>query len=82
MVMNSKLYDFLKMCGKRYLPALVVFILAVGQIWNIPHTEEIGATITAFTLFLNECLGVSKKKYVAFQEAHYEPEVVEEEQDA
>lgn len=84
MIMNSNLYDFLKLCGSRYLPALATLVVALGQIWNLPHSAEVGATIMAVTLFLNECLGVSKKKYLEYNEAHQElspDEVVFEEEE-
>lgn len=72
MVMNSKLYDFLKKCGKRYLPIFTIIILAIGHFCQIPHTEEVSIIILIFTLFLNEYINISKKKFKIFEAAHYE----------
>lgn len=59
MKISNRLYDVLKYIALICLPALQVFWLTIGKIWNIPYTIEIGATIGAVGLFLGTLLGVS-----------------------
>lgn len=58
-MISNKLYDILKYVALIALPAIQVFWLTIGKIWNIPYTIEIGATIGACSLFLGALLGVS-----------------------
>lgn len=85
MIMNSKLYDFLKRAGVYYLPALATFVIAFGEIWNIPMTTQVGATITALIPFINAFVKASKSKFLEYEEEHQEncePYVIEEEGEA
>lgn len=61
--MSNEVYDILKEVALTVLPALSVFIVAVGKIWNIPFTTEISGTIMAVNTFLGACLHVSNKNY-------------------
>lgn len=45
------------------LPAIQVFWLTIGKIWDISYTVEIGATIGAVALLLGTLLGVSTSNY-------------------
>ena len=47
--MSNKTYDILKWIATVGLPALTAFWLTIGQIWSIPYTEPIGATLAAIT---------------------------------
>ena len=60
---NSKVYDILKWVASVGFPALTAFWLAIGQIWNIPYTNQIGATLAAITAFACALLGISSIKY-------------------
>lgn len=68
MIINSKTYDILKYVALIALPALQVFWLTIGKIWNISYTVEIGATIGAVALLLGTLLGVSTRNYLAYKE--------------
>ena len=61
--MTNEMYDVLKEVALTVLPALSVFIVAIGKIWNIPYTAEISGTIMAIDTFLGACLHVSNKNY-------------------
>lgn len=52
MKLDNKTYDTLKYIALIALPALQVFWLTIGKIWNISYTVEIGATIGAVVLLL------------------------------
>ena len=89
---SNRTYDVLKYIALIALPALQVFWLTIGKIWNINYTVEIGATIGAVALLLGTLLGVSTKNYLADKEQDtfndddyeelYEVEEYEEEVDA
>lgn len=63
MKLDNKTYDILKWIASYLLPGLTTFWLAVGKIWNIPFTAEIGATMAAVDVFMHTVLGISKKNY-------------------
>lgn len=68
MKFTSRTYDILKYIALIALPALQVFWLTIGKIWDISYTVEIGATIGAVALLLGTLLGVSTKNYYAEKE--------------
>ena len=63
MKMSNSTYDIIKRIVMYVLPALATLWLTLGKIWNFPYTTEIGATITAVTVFLAACLGISSNNY-------------------
>ena len=63
MKLGNKTYDILKWIASYLLPGLTTFWLAVGKIWSIPFTAEIGATMGAIDVFMQTVLGISKKNY-------------------
>jgi hypothetical protein len=65
MKLSNGTYDKLKYIALIALPALQVFWLTIGKIWNISYTVEIGATIGAVALLLGTLLGVSTSNYRA-----------------
>ena len=68
MKFDNKTYDILKYVALIALPAIQVFWLTIGKIWNIGYTVEIGATIGAVALLLGTLLGVSTKNWLAEKE--------------
>ena len=68
MKINNWTYDILKYVALIALPAIQVFWLTIGKIWNIGYTVEIGATIGAVALLLGTLLGVSTKNWLAEKE--------------
>lgn len=63
MKLSNKTYDVLKWVAGYVLPGITTFWLAVGKVWGIPYTAEIGATLAAFDVLMNTILGISKKNY-------------------
>lgn len=63
MKLNNNVYDILKRVALYVLPALATLVLALGKIWDINYSEQIGATITAIDTFLGAVLGLSSKRY-------------------
>lgn len=63
MKLTNKAYDILKYVALIALPALQVFWLTIGKIWDLSYTVEIGATIGAVALLLGTLLGVSTSNY-------------------
>ncbi len=68
MKFSNRTYDILKYVALIALPAIQVFWLTIGKIWDINYTVEIGATIGAVALLLGTLLGVSTKNYLADKE--------------
>lgn len=65
MKFDNRTYDILKYVALIALPAIQVFWLTIGKIWNLAYTVEIGATIGAVALLLGTLLGVSTTNYRA-----------------
>lgn len=63
MKLNDKLYDILCWIGRIVLPALAVLYTTLGDIWSLPYTSEIPATIMGVDVFLNALLGISSNTY-------------------
>lgn len=63
MKLSNRAYDILKYIALIALPALQVFWLTIGKIWDLSYTVEIGATIGAVALLLGTLLGVSTSNY-------------------
>ena len=63
MKMSNKTYDLLKWVALIALPAVVTFVAAVGEIWGLPYTTQIAATIAAVDALLGACLQVSSSNY-------------------
>ena len=59
MKLSNQAYDVLKYIALIALPAIQVFWLSIGKIWDLAYTVEIGATIGAVALLLGTLLGVS-----------------------
>lgn len=64
-MLSNRLYDILKYVALIALPAIQVFWLTIGKIWDLQYTVEIGATIGAVALLLGTLLGVSTSNYRA-----------------
>lgn len=63
MKMTNQSYDLLKWLALIALPAVVTFVAAVGEIWGLPYTTQIAATIAAADALLGACLQVSSSNY-------------------
>ena len=81
MKFNNKTYDTLKYIALIALPAIQVFWLTIGKIWDINYTIEIGATIGACALLLGTLLGVSNSNYNKMIDDVEEVEYFEDEEE-
>ena len=63
MKLNDKIYDILCWIGRIVLPSLAVLYTTLGDIWGLPYTSEITATIIGIDVFLNALLGISSNTY-------------------
>lgn len=60
---NSKWYDFLKYFALIFIPAVVVLLNTIGEIWHLNNIPQITATIAAVGVFLGALLQISSIKY-------------------
>lgn len=60
--MNNKTYDTIKLISLVAVP-LVAFISALMTIWNVPHGEQITATLTAIDTLLGAIVVIVAKEY-------------------
>ena len=63
MKLNDKTYDILCWIGRIAMPSLAVLYTTLGDIWGLPYTSEIPATIMGLDVFLNALLGISSNTY-------------------
>lgn len=63
MKLKDKTYDILCWIGRIVLPSLAVLYTTLGDIWGLPYTSEIPATIMGLDVFLNALLGISANTY-------------------
>lgn len=63
MVMSDKTYNILADLARIILPAFATFYLALGEIWHLPYSQEISATIMALCALLGAFLKTSSNKY-------------------
>ena len=61
--MKNQTYDALKYIALQVIPALEVFLIAIGEIWNIGIMGKIAATVAAFGVFLGALLIKKSKEY-------------------
>lgn len=59
MKLNNRVYDVMKWIVMIALPALAVFITAIGETWGIQNVEAIVSTINAITVLMGSLIGVS-----------------------
>jgi len=62
-LLSNSAYDKLKPVTTLLMPAVVTFILGVGEIWNIESAPKIGATLGAFNVLLGVLLAVATRSY-------------------
>lgn len=66
--MKNDTYDILKYIALQVIPALEIFLIAIGEIWNIGIMGKIAATVAAFGVFLGALLIKKSKEYNAIPE--------------
>lgn len=58
--MSNKTYDTIKIIGLLAVP-IIAFIASLCTIWNVPHSAEITATLTALDTLIGAIVVVAKK---------------------
>jgi len=62
MKLKNGQYDILKRIALMIVP-LITFLAAIGDIWGIPHTTEITATLAALDTLIGALLQISSNNY-------------------
>ena len=60
---DNKWYDLLKYFALIFIPAFVVLLNTIGEIWHLDHIPQITATIAAIGVFLGALLQISSAKF-------------------
>lgn len=60
--MSNRTYDIIKMVSLIAVP-IVAFISALCSIWNVPHSEQITATLTAIDTLLGAIVVILSREY-------------------
>lgn len=60
---DSKIYDVLKYIALIFIPAFVVFLNTIGEIWQWSNINKITATIAAVGVLLGALLQISSAKF-------------------
>ena len=63
MKLSNKLYDILNLITRIYLPLIATFYITVAEIWKLPYSKEISATIMAINTLLGSILNKSSAYY-------------------
>lgn len=63
LIKNNSVYDYLKWLDLVILPACGTAYAGLAQIWNLPYSEQIPATIMVFCTLLGTILGISNANY-------------------
>ena len=63
MKISNKWYNILKYVSMIALPAIVVFLSTLGDIWNIEWMPRVVGTISAIAVLLGALLQISTNNY-------------------
>lgn len=61
--MSNKTYDILKYIALVAMPALATLVSAIAVIWQVPHCDQVVATITAINTFIGALVVYNKSKW-------------------
>lgn len=61
-LLPDKVYQALKWVALIALPAVAVFVPAVGHAWGLPHIDQIVTTLNALSVLVGALIGVSELK--------------------
>jgi len=62
-MLNSKVYNVLKVIATTVLPGLGALYFALAEIWTLPKAPEVVGTIAAINVFLGLLVNVSSVQY-------------------
>lgn len=63
MVLNEKVYNFLKWFTLIFMPALTTLVGVILNCFNVSCTDIVLTIMTAITTFLGAILGISNNNY-------------------
>lgn len=63
MQFSNKTYDLLRWLAQVLLPGVATLYMGLSDIWNLPHVDQVVATIVTVVFFLNLVLGLSSSQY-------------------
>jgi hypothetical protein len=63
MMLSDRLYNIIRRSATILLPGLITFYLTVGQVWNFPKMEQVGATLGALNVFLGVVVVFARAMY-------------------
>ena len=63
MILNNKVYYFLKFIAQIVLPAVATFYISIAGIWGLPYGEQVSGTIMAIDTLLGALLMISTNSY-------------------
>ena len=61
-LLPDKVYQALKWVALIALPAVAVFVQAVGPAWGLPYIDQIVTTLNALSVLVGALIGVSELK--------------------
>lgn len=61
-LLPDKVYQALKWVALIALPAVAVFVQAVGPAWGLSHIDQIVTTLNALSVLVGALIGVSELK--------------------
>lgn len=64
-MLSDSAYNVVKKSATIVFPALSALYIAIAQIWNFDHVEQVVGTLTAVNTFLGVLIQLSKKSYYA-----------------
>lgn len=64
-MLSNSAYNVVKKSATIVLPALSAFYIAIAQIWNFDHVDQVVGTLAALNTFLGVIIQLSKKSYYA-----------------
>lgn len=64
-MLSDNAYNVVKKSATIIFPALSALYIAIAQIWNFDHVEQVVGTLTAVNTFLGVVIQLSKKSYYA-----------------
>lgn len=62
MIMKDKTYDRIKVISLIIVP-VIAFVSKLLEIWNVPYTEQITATLLACDVLFGALVTIAKKVY-------------------
>lgn len=64
-MLSNSAYNVVKKSATIVFPALSALYIAIAQIWNLGHVDQVVGTLAALNTFLGVIIQLSKKSYYA-----------------